>query len=556
MKFKYKTQFSSPIKPAVSEEKDKYLAMASLQKIKRFLPDIDVEKDIDLLPIAFNSFVANRVNKNGDVVDTKTSIEIFEHFKNKPINVEHNRHHVVGTILTAGFSEFGTDRPLTLEDVQNMEGPFNVTLGGGVWKVVDSLISDKIEEAGDPSSEHYLRISASWELGFDRYVLALVDKDEKNLENAEIISDKDSIEELREFMKPYGGTGMTDDGREIFRKVVGKNVVPLGIGLTETPAADVKGVIVKNNTTDIDIKEEEKSSNSEENPVTKQISEPEAQENLNNEKTISQAVKKVVNENKDSTMQIKNIKDITDESLKEVSASVISDFIESELEKASEQYTAEKREVEDALSAAKEDHDSLKGEHDKMKEELESAKSAIEQMEAEVAKRQKQEQFNDRMSSLDEKYDLTDEEREVIASDIKDLGEEGYTDYSKKMSVLLNSKEKKEVEASTEDLDQIGAPIGPDGEKLPYASVKALMAEMKEDDLLEMGKAIMKKYSAKLGLATEVEAEENTQEVVDEAIEKADVETEDVPVTSEATEPSIYNKYKEAFTVEGFDIKL
>ena len=114
MEFKYKTQFNSPVRPVVSEEKDKYLAMATLQKIQKFLPDIDVEKDIDLLPIAFNSFVANRVNKNADVVDTKTALDIYEHFKNKPINVEHNRHHVVGTILTAGFSEFGTDRPLTV----------------------------------------------------------------------------------------------------------------------------------------------------------------------------------------------------------------------------------------------------------------------------------------------------------------------------------------------------------------------------------------------------------------------------------------------------------
>ena len=552
MDFKYKTQFSSPVKPAVSEEKDKYLAMASLQKIKRFLPDVDVEKDIDLLPIAFNSFVANRVNKNGDVVDTKTSIEIFEHFKNKPINVEHNRHHVVGTILTAGFSEFGTDRPLTLEDVQGMEGPFNVTLGGVVWKVVDSLISDKIEEAGDPSSEHYLRISASWELGFDKYVLALVNKDEKNLENAEIISDKDSIEELKEFMKSNGGTGVTDDGKEIFRKVVGSNVVPLGIGLTESPAADVKGVMVNDDGVDIHIKEKEKLSNSEKKQTTEQISEPEAQENLNNEKTISQVVKKVVNENKDSTMQIKNIKDITDESLKEVSASVISDFIESELEKASEQYTAEKREVEDALSAAKEVSEKLQSEHDEMKEELESAKSAIEKMEAEEAKRQKQEQFSDRMNSLDEKYDLTDEEREVIASDIKDLDDEAYAGYSEKMGVLLSDKEKKEAEASEEAF----APAG--GKPYIDEFAKALKnLPVDDDETLLAVKALMKKYGSKL-LASEEseESEENAQEIVDEAIEKADEETADVPVTSEASEPSIYNKYKEAFTVEGFDIKL
>ncbi len=550
MKFKYKTQFSSPVKPAVSEEKDKYLAMASLQKIQKFLPDVDTEKDIDLLPIAFNSFVANRVNKNSDVVDTKTAIDIYEHFRNKPINVEHNRHHVVGTILTAGFSEFGTDKPLTLEDVKDTTAPFNVTLGGVVWKVVDSSIADMIEEAGDPSSENYLRISASWELGFNDYELAIVDAGEKNLENAEIISDKDKISELKGYMKGFGGDGLTEDGKMIFRKVVGASVVPLGIGLTQNPAADVEGVVVKNDSVDIEVKNDKNLSSSDEDIAEKQVSEPVAEKNLKNKKIISHELKTDVNENKDSTiMEIKNIKDITDESLKEVSASVISDFIESELEKASEQYTAEKREVEDALSAAKKETDGLKSEHEKMKEELESAKSAIEQMEAEKAERQKQEQFNERMASLDEKFDLTDEEREVIASDIKDLDEDGYTDYSKKMSVLLSSKEKSEEVEASQPAD---IALAPPGREWMYA-----LEKMSDEDKIDIAKALMKKYASQLGLATKTEAvEENVQEVVDEAIKQADVEKESVPVTSEASEPSVYNKYKEAFTVEGFDIKL
>ncbi len=550
MKFKYKTQFSSPVKPAVSEEKDKYLAMASLQKIQKFLPDVDTEKDIDLLPIAFNSFVANRVNKNSDIVDTKTAIDIYEHFRNKPINVEHNRHHVVGTILTAGFSEFGTDKPLTLEDVKDTTAPFNVTLGGVVWKVVDSSIADMIEEAGDPSSENYLRISASWELGFNDYELAIVDAGEKNLENAEIISDKDKISELKGYMKGFGGDGLTEDGKMIFRKVVGASVVPLGIGLTQNPAADVEGVVVKNDSVDIEVKNDKNLSSSDEDIAEKQVSEPVAEKNLKNKKIISHELKTDVNENKDSTiMEIKNIKDITDESLKEVSASVISDFIESELEKASEQYTAEKREVEDALSAAKKETDGLKSEHEKMKEELESAKSAIEQMEAEKAERQKQEQFNERMASLDEKFDLTDEEREVIASDIKDLDEDGYTDYSKKMSVLLSSKEKSEEVEASQPAD---IALAPPGREWMYA-----LEKMSDEDKIDIAKALMKKYASQLGLATKTEAvEENVQEVVDEAIKQADVEKESVPVTSEASEPSVYNKYKEAFTVEGFDIKL
>ena len=544
MKFKYKSLFSSTVKPVVSEEKDKYLALASLQKIEKFLPDVDVETNIDLLPIAFNSFVANRVNKNGDVVDTKTAVEIYEHFKNKPINIEHNRKRVVGTILTAGFSEFGTDRPLGVEDVKDMTGPFNVTLGGVVWKVVDSLVADRIEDSGDPTSEHYLRISASWELGFNEYVVALVDQGEKNLENAEIITDKDKINELKEFMKCYGGICQTEDGKDIFRKVTGNQVVPLGIGLTESPAADVEGIVVNKEGDDLKISDQK------EGDATH--SDSDVQENLNNKESVSHQLKTDVNENKDSTiMEIKNIKDITDESLKEVSASAISDFIESELEKASEQYTAEKREVEDALSAAQKDLDGQKVEHEKMKEELESAKSAIEQMEAEQAERHKQEQFKERMTSLDEKYDLTEDEREVIASDIQDLDENGYAEYSKKMSVLLSNKEKREEAEASVSSEEAGAPAG-------CPECYTFMQELnKAPNREEFEKLIAGWKTKSKASEDEVEAaEENTEEVVDEAIEKAELETEDVPVTSEASEPTVFDKYKEAFTVEGFDIKL
>ena len=111
--YKHSTIFSARLKSLVSEEKDKYLAMASLLEVGEFVPEIDTEKNIDLLPIAFNACVANRVNKNGDVICGGTAVDIYNSFINKPINLEHNRDRVVGTILTAGFSEFGTDRHLT-----------------------------------------------------------------------------------------------------------------------------------------------------------------------------------------------------------------------------------------------------------------------------------------------------------------------------------------------------------------------------------------------------------------------------------------------------------
>ena len=93
--YKYITTFSSEIKPLVSEEKDKQLALATFLNVSDFIPNIDTEKNIDLLPIAFNACVANRVNKNDDVINTETAISMAEYFINKPINIEHDRTRVL-----------------------------------------------------------------------------------------------------------------------------------------------------------------------------------------------------------------------------------------------------------------------------------------------------------------------------------------------------------------------------------------------------------------------------------------------------------------------------
>ena len=86
-KHKYTTIFSSSVRPLVSEEKDKYLSLASLVDVGNFLPNLDTEKNYDLLPIAFNACVANRANRNGDIIDTKTALEKCDSCINKPNNI-------------------------------------------------------------------------------------------------------------------------------------------------------------------------------------------------------------------------------------------------------------------------------------------------------------------------------------------------------------------------------------------------------------------------------------------------------------------------------------
>ncbi len=115
--------------------------------------------------------------------------------------------------MTAGFSEFGTDKPLTEDEVKDLKKPFNITLGGVIWREVNSELADFIEESNDPTSKNYLDISASWELGFTDYELAVLPKDSKNLEDGKIISDAKEIESYSKNLRALGGTGLIAEER-------------------------------------------------------------------------------------------------------------------------------------------------------------------------------------------------------------------------------------------------------------------------------------------------------------------------------------------------------
>lgn len=423
MTYNYTTTFSSVLKPLVSEEKDKYLALASLMQVGNFIPDVNTEKNVDLLPIAFNAAVVNRVNKNGDVIDTETAIASYKDFINKPINIEHNREKIVGVILTAGFSEFGSDISLSEDQVKDLKGPFNITLGGVIWKIANPHLADKIEESSDATSDKYQSVSASWELGFNDYNVVMIDGESKNIEDGALISDASQIESIKNNLKAFGGSGKVDKTKSVYRKVIG-NVVPLGIGLTETPAADVKGIATLKSEASAEIIEES---------ISKI-------DNLNVNTDIDNKV-----------MKITSIKDITDESLKQATASQISDLIEQELKVASEKFAAEKASVEQSLKAATEKYDALAAGQEVLQKEIAALKASLEAVEAEKQAILANEKFNERMNAFDAEYDLDADTRQVLASDIAGLDDDAFAAYKNKMAVFMKNKKKGEKKEMTEE---------------------------------------------------------------------------------------------------------
>ena len=532
---KYTTIFSSEIKPLVSEEKDKYLAMASLVEVGDFIPQIDTSKNVDLLPVAFNACVINRANKNGDVVDTKTSLAMYKDFINKPINIEHNRDRVVGVILAAGFSEFGTDNALTEEQIKDSKVPFNITLGGVIWKVVNSRLSDIIENASDPTSEDYLKISASWELGFSEYNIIVSSNGEKNIENAEIIADVEKLEVLKTSLKGFGGTGVLDDGSGVYRQVI-NDVVPLGIGLTENPAAEVSGVAIKVAQKNDDIKNQNKSAKTEENS--------------------SQLEEKNVSSHKELTVmdKITDIKQITDESLKagEVQASVITDFIENQLQEASEQFVAEKKEVTEKLEATQESQTQMTADFEAVKKELEEVKEA-------QAIKAAEDLFNQRMYAFDEEYELDDDHRAIIASDIVDMSEEDFDTYTQKMEVLLSRQKYGGNKGDTPDADRKKkGHYGPGQKKKETSDEEGEIdfhKQMEEAKKAKKAKASEETVEETLEQATaSIEETQKAATVLDEALDNAQIDSTQIPATSEASEATLAEKYQQAFNLDKFEI--
>ena len=513
--YPYKAFFSSIVKPVISKEKGAFLAKASLDQLRNFIPNIDTEANYDLLPVAFPLFNTNYFNKNDDGVDTAFALKIYKTFINKFIDLNHKRDKLVGVILSAHITEFGTDKPLTEEEVKDKEDVFNISVGGVLWRVVNENLAELIEESNSPLDENYDKIKASLEVGFTDYKIVVCPKGSRNLSEGTIIKESDEKEKLSSNLKVFGGTGSLKDGSRVYRLLSGEGI-GLGCGITESPAAFLNAIAVPETTSEATIKNSDSVitvnidlnnlENSIINTESKNKSDVSAKElskaifrvgesakdasisiekamkdlydgvvkadsvlELNQNK-ISQSenqnviIDKNLRPNNKQNMKITSIKDITDESLKEVQASAIHEFIENELKITSEKFAKEKQEKETAAQELQKKHDEMVKSCRSLTEDLSKLKVNLEKLEQEKIARESQELFNTRMASFESKYELSEDELAVVGSQIKDLNDEQFKKVEANFHILLKNKDKsviaeqkktlKEVKADTAKVEQ------------------------------------------------------------------------------------------------------
>lgn len=429
-KFRYRTSFSSD--GAVARKVDReFFAESSLAPLKSLFPSKeDMDANDDLLYVAFNIGVANLVNSNDDAVMTESALAGTKFWKDKQLNIEHMRSFVVGHVINTGFSKFGSNEIVTAEDLRDTNDPFNMSLAGVVYKVVDPYFVEMLEE--DQS------ISTSWEIGFDDYVIA---KGSKNLKEAEIISAEHS-KEFENFLRCNGGTGFTDDGVEVYRVVVG-DWKPLGGGFTGSPAGAVRGIVTAALVENSDVKTILRDLVKEEIIISSNQEEPTL---VNDKKNISQIKTSTVKKN---SMKLKSIDDIQQDKLQEMEASEIRDFIRTQLQEAVSGHQSEKEAVEsekEQLAAEKQQVDatlaSTQSELTKAQAEIDNLKNEISQLKSTIEASAKEALFNEHMSVLDEQYSLSKEEKEVVARQIKDLDADAFASWKKDFDVFNASKVK------------------------------------------------------------------------------------------------------------------
>jgi hypothetical protein len=518
--FKYTTSFAGEIYVKNLEEQDVSIA-SNLESLRKIIPkDIDFKKNIDLMAVAFNAAVANLFNKNGDGIDGQTAKAISEYFIHKPTNIEHKRDNVVGHITGSSFSKFGSNEIIESFSEIDEDEPFNIALSAIVYKSVNPDFAELVEKSTDKSSELYQKISASWELGFNDFDIA---KGSEELSRSIIIEDEKEKAELSKHLKCYGGSGKTENGESVFRLIKG-DIYPLGIGFTSNPAATVQGVInAEEHSSAISLEEENLSFEKIEiNPQKISQTEKDNVQPYNIKNSKSNMEQEILDQFKSVLEETKASKKLSEEAV----ANMTKVFHDAIVER-SEQWQSEKEQLLAQKAELEKVSESTAEEISELKSQLAETSEKLEALETEAAAKEAVEVFNSRMSEIDELYHLEEDDRKILAEELRSLETEAsYEGYKEKLSIFWKSKNKEfmaEQEKAIEERIQA-----------------AVQAQLSKDT------------------ATEEVAEASEAEVVEEAIESAEVEEEAISNNnggSTEEELSLREKFLKAFSEDSVTIK-
>ena len=183
-----------------------------------------------------------------------------------------------------------------------------------------------------------------------------------------------------------------------------------------------------------------------------------------------------------------------------------------------EQYRKDIESAKTAKDTVAKDYEDLKASVADLEEKLGAANERISKFENEQRAEEAVASFNERMDSLDQLFQLDDEDREFLAKEVKEIeAEEAYASFVNKLEVLWKHKNK-EVQASFD-------------------------AEIQARIDAEVAKRIEASANEEVATEDALDGAEATDSVVSNANEAVS-----------AAEPSLKDKFKDAFKRENIEI--
>lgn len=450
---KHKAVFGGTVTKLTGADVDKYVSLAGLDHLKSLMPsNVNLQKNPDVLAIALNAAVGNLCNKNGDAITNETAAAIGEDFVYKYVNIGHDRSKCVGVICNYGFSDFITNKLVTAEETKTSNEPVNISLACLLWKgALSEKALDLIEASADPLSDKYGAVSASWELYFDDYDIAVGKS--KNIADCKVYSGKDK-EQFEKYLLTANGPGEVE-GNLVFRVLNRDGVIGAGIGLVANPAAEVEGLTViaaedvptkepKDDTEEEDEEEEE----DDEEMDTEDMEEDDTEEKSKPKENLS-----VTNQ---YTMKYKFLDKIAEASLQTSLAGEIDSYVKSALETAAQEYQAKldaagktEAEMKQKLEASDKTIVELQNQVKELQDSFAKTQQESADLKSKLEAKAKEDAFNSRMAKFDETYELSVDHRKILASRLNKVqSDEEFTALESEMQVLLASVNKEKLAAN------------------------------------------------------------------------------------------------------------
>jgi hypothetical protein len=463
--YKFSAKFEAIAKIAKTDEIERKEAFASLKNLGGVFAGSDlaqtIDKNPDLLFISSNLIGLDEINFNGDAVTTEDILTVDELFRGKFFDIEHVRADgAVGVISNVGYSIAESNEMIPKSQVSSETRKVQMVVGGYLWRLINRELCDLVENSSDNEDEY---ISTSFELLFNDYWIAV--SPTRNLKDGRIIKPSDAEwSKYDSLLLANGGSGK-ENGNFVGR-ILKDEILPVGAGIVRKPASGIKGILTVTESPTVaddcepkETEDDEEKMEDEDTEDTEEIEDEEVDAVISAK--IRETIKNTINienlsvnqnitsKNIQNNMDIKTFQELeakwSEIAKLEATASIpsIRKVFEAEILVQSEKFAADLKAKEDFIKNV----EASKLETEVKVKELDSTVSALQKQLDEVrsaqASAEKESAFNARMGTLDETFELDDEDRSILTEEVREIADdESFAKWFDKKKKLMKEKTK------------------------------------------------------------------------------------------------------------------